>query len=100
MPTESDRPQLPRRRPPVFRPSFTLMVLYLLFFFALFAVLAILPELLPLLEKPAVPALQEEAERVAREAAAGRLLWALLLAVGTVGLGAYLRVLPGLKGPR
>ena len=96
---ENDYPKQLRRRAPVFRPSFTLMLVYLLVFFVLFAVLAILPELLPLLEKPAVPALQEEAERVARDAASGRLIWALLLAIGTVGLGAYLQVLPGLKRP-
>ena len=89
---------LPRRKGPVFRPSFTLALLYLAGFFTLFMLILILPELLDVLtEVSPGPEQRQIAERVAREAARPRLLPGLLLALGAVGLGSYLRLLPGLR---
>ena len=97
MSTSPDAP-LPRRKPPVLRPSFTLALLYLAGFFLLFSLLLILPELLPVLNRvPPGPEQQRLAEEVAREAVRPRLLPALLLALCAVGLGSYLRLLPGLR---
>lgn len=96
----NEHPVLSRRRAPVFRPSFTLAVVYLVGFFFLFAFLLVLPDLLAGLQNVAPgPAQEELAEEIARRAAAPRLPLALLLALGAVGLGAYLQVLPGLKRP-
>jgi hypothetical protein len=87
-----------RRRAPVFKPSFTLALLYLAGFFTLYALLLILPELLNVLaDVPPGPEQQKIAEQVARDAARPRLAYAMALAVGSVGLGAYLKILPGLK---
>jgi hypothetical protein len=89
----------PRRQRPAFRPSFTLALLYLAGFFTLFALLLIAPELSKVLgEVPPGPEQQRIAEQVAREAARPRIFYALVLALAAVGLGSYLRVLPGLKG--
>ena len=93
-------PVLSRRRAPAFRPSFTLALVYLAAFFVLFAFLLILPELLTVLgEVPPGPEQEQVAREVAERAAKPRILWALGLALGAVGLGAYLEVLPGLKRP-
>ena len=93
-------PLLSRRRAPAFRPSFTLALLYLGAFFVLFAFLLILPDLLAVLRDiPPGPEQEQMAREVARQAAKPRLLWAVGLALGAVGLGAYLQVLPGLKRP-
>ena len=46
---------------------------------------------------PPGPEQEQMAREVARQAAKPRLLWAVGLALGAVGLGAYLQVLPGLK---
>ena len=93
-------PLLSRRSAPAFRPSFTLALLYLGAFFVLFAFLLILPDLLAVLRDiPPGPEQEQMAREVARQAAKPRLLWAVGLALGAVGLGAYLEVLPGLKRP-
>jgi len=82
----------------VFRPSFTLALVYVVAFFTLYAVLLILPELLRVLaEVPPGPEQQEIAEQVAREAARPRIAYAMALALLSVGLGSYLKILPGLK---
>ena len=66
----------------------------------LFAFLLILPDLLAVLRDiPPGPEQEQMAREVARQAAKPRLLWAVGLALGAVGLGAYLEVLPGLKRP-
>ena len=89
---------LPRRRAPAFKPSFSLLILYVVGFFVLYALLLILPELLRVLaEVPPGPEQQEIAEQVARDAARPRVAYALGLALLSVGLGAYLKILPGLK---
>jgi len=73
-------------------------LLYLAGFFVLFTFLLILPELMDVLSHvPPGPEQQRIAEQVAREAARPRLLPGLVLALGAVGLGTYLRVLPGLR---
>ena len=95
-----EHPILSRRRAPVFRPSFTLAVLYLGGFFLVFAFLMILPELLSVLrDVPPGPAQEQIAREVAQRVAGPRLLWAVGLALAALGLGAYLQVLPGLKRP-
>lgn len=87
-----------RSRPAPFRPSFTLALAYVAGFFALYALLMILPELLRVLaEVPPGPEQQELAAEAAREAARPRLAYALAAALASVGLGSYLRILPGLK---
>jgi len=99
MPFEpGEHPILSRRRPPAFRPSFTLALLYLVVFFFAFAFLLIMPELMAVLrDVPPGPEQEAVARRVAQQAAAPRLPWALLLSLAALGLGSYLRVLPGLK---
>ena len=100
-------PVAPPRRSsrPVFRPRFTLTLLYLAFFFFLFGMVFALPGLLEgaLDLAPGPEELTPEelarARDTAREALqGGRLLVALALAVIATGLGAYARVLPGLRG--
>ena len=100
-------PEAPSRRSrqPVFRPRFTLTLLYLAFFFFLFAMIFALPDLLegarnlgPGPEELS-PEELDEARDIAREALrGGRLLLALGLAAIATGLGSYARVLPGLRG--
>lgn len=95
----SNAPQLPpRRRPPAFRPSFTLSALYMAGFFFLFAMLFVMPELLRVLrEVPPGPEQQAIAQEAAAAAARPRLIYAVLAALATVGLGAWLQILPGLR---
>jgi hypothetical protein len=89
---------LPRRRAPAFKPSFSLLILYVAGFFVLYALLLILPELLSVLaEVPPGPEQQKVAEQVAREAAGPRIPYAVALTLLSVGLGAYLKILPGLR---
>jgi hypothetical protein len=95
--------QPPRRRapPPQFRPEFTLMLLYFFAFFVFFALLLALPDLLAGMRTLA-PATTIEAERaagaaIARHALQGKLTYAVVASVVALGLGAYTRVLPGLK---
>jgi hypothetical protein len=100
-------PEVPSRpgARPVFRPRFTLTILYLALFFFLFGMLFALPDLLEAarnLEPGPEELTPEELARArdtAREALrGGRLLVALGLAVIATGLGGYARVLPGLRG--
>jgi len=73
-------------------------MLYVVVFFVLYALLLILPELMHVLaDVPPGPEQQELAEQVAREAARPRVAYAVVLAVATVGLGSYLKILPGLR---
>ena len=100
-------PEAPPRRSPrtVFRPRFTLTILYLAFFFLVFGMTFALPDLLegarnlgPGPEELS-PEELDEARDIAREALrGGRLLLALGLAAIATGLGSYARVLPGLRG--
>ena len=96
----------PRRSSrPVFRPRFTLSLLYLAFFFVLFGMLFALPDLLEGARalgpgpEELTPEELDRARETAREALrGGRLMIALGLAVIATGLGSYARVLPGLRG--
>ena len=99
--------ETPSRRgaQPVFRPRFTLTILYLAFFFFLFGLLFALPELVQEARDlgPGPDELTPEelgrARDTAREALrGGRLFVALGLAVVAPGLGSYARLLPGLRG--
>jgi len=83
------------RRPPPFRPRFSIGILYLTLFFFLFSFLQVLPDLIALLDMPAGP----DQERAALEAArkASNPLAALLLSLFATSLGSYYRVLPGMK---
>jgi hypothetical protein len=88
----------------VFRPRFTLSLLYLVFFFFLFGLLLALPELLEGVRElgpgpdELTPEELDRARETARGAlAGGRLLVALGLAVIATGLGSYARLLPGLR---
>jgi hypothetical protein len=94
-----------RSRRPVFRPRFTLTLLYLAFFFFLFGMIFALPDLLEGARNlgPGSEELTPEELARARDAARGalregRLQVALALAVIVTGLGSYARVLPGLRG--
>ena len=86
------------------RPFFTLAILYLFAFFFLFALALVAPALwevaqsLPAdLSEEAGRAAEQRAFEAARQAAAGRLLTAFLLAVATLVAGARFKVLPGLR---
>ena len=99
----SETPSRPAGRA-VFRPRFTLSLLYLVFFFFLFGLLLALPELLEGARElgpgpdELTPEELDRARETARGAlAGGRLLLALGLAVIATGLGSYARLLPGLR---
>ncbi len=93
-----DHPLPARRQPPAFRPSFTLALVYLVAFFVVFAFLLIMPELLAVLrDVPPGPEQERIAQQVAQKAFAPRAIYALALALAAVGLGSYLKLLPGLK---
>lgn len=93
-----EHPLHARRRPPAFRPSFTLALVYLFAFFLVYAFLLIMPELMTVLrDVPPGPEQERLAREAAREAFAPRFLYALGLALASLGLGSYLGVLPGMK---
>ncbi len=83
------------RRPPPFRPRFSIGVFYLVVFFFLFSFLQVLPELLALLEMPPGAEQEQAALEAARESSSP--LTALLLSLGATSLGSYYRILPGMK---
>jgi len=99
----SEPPKLPRRRAPraEFRPEFTLYLVYFFLFFLFFALLLALPDLLEGLRTlPPAATIEEEraaGARIAQQAIAGRLLWAIVAAVIALGIGGYTGVLPGLR---
>ena len=91
----SSQPSGGGRKPPPFRPRFSIGILYLVAFFFLFSFLQVLPDLVALLEMPPGPN-QELAAREAAQAATNPLA-SLLLAVLATALGSYYSVLPGMK---
>jgi hypothetical protein len=104
MEPEGARPSRRTGRPVTFRPRFMVTILYVAAFTMLFGLALALPDLVRgAMELPPGPReLSEEelaeAREIAREAlGGGRVLVALAAAVVTVGLGAYARVLPGLR---
>ena len=94
----SPQPQTPRAHRPSFRPRALVGLLYFAALFFVFAMILILPELLPLLDAmPPGPDQEALAAEVARDAVRPRLPYAFLLAMMATALGAYYRVLPGLR---
>jgi len=94
-------PPSSHRRPPPFRPIFSLILVYFFGFFFLFCLLLIAPALLSLSGRTDPgPELQAQAQQVAHEAIRGRLPLAFLAALVTTGLGLYTRRLPGLRERR
>jgi len=91
---------MPSRTTP-FRPRFTLMILYVAGFFLLYALLFVAPDLAPLLgaEGQSLPPeeLQARAQQVSQQAMRGKVPFALVASLVTVGLGAWRRVLPGMR---
>jgi hypothetical protein len=86
----------PRRRPPTFKPRGTVGLLYLTAFFFLFSFLQILPDLVGLLGEVAPGEAQEQAaEELARQKV--NVLASLALALIATWLGAWLKILPGLR---
>ena len=96
-----EAPSRPSRRP-VFRPRFTLTLLYLAFFFLAHSLLLVAPELSDIV-RPASPedeeVMKQAAAAATHEVVASRLPWALLLAFGTLYLGVRQRLLPGMRRP-
>jgi hypothetical protein len=96
-------PRRPRAAQPTFRPHFTLLLLYFFGLFVFFALLLALPALLeafrtlPPGEGPLTDQERALAADVAREALRGRVPYAAIAAVLTLGLGAWTGALPGLR---
>ena len=97
---------MPSRAPP-FRPSFTLLLLYVAGFFLFYAMLFALPDLIAELRQlepstgPLTPEELERAKQVSREAlAGGKVLLSLLAALATAGVGVWRHALPGVRAPR
>jgi len=97
-------PQRVPRRPlpgPTFRPEFTLFLVYFFALFVFFALLLALPDLLEGMRTlPPDASIEEEraaGAEIARRAVAGRLSFAFIAALVALGLGAYTRVLPGIR---
>ncbi|HKJ25384.1 MAG TPA: hypothetical protein VKB65_11215 [Myxococcota bacterium] len=91
----------PRRRPPAMpRPFFTLAIFYVFGFFFVYAFALVMPALLDVANHmPPGPEQQAAAERVAREAAQGKMGLAFLLSLATVVLGVWTKKLPGFRRP-
>lgn len=93
-------------RPLPFRPSFTLLLLYVAGFFFFYAMLFALPELvagyraLPQNTAPLTPEELERAKQISQQAlSGGKVLLAVLAALATAGLGIWRRALPGVRYP-
>jgi hypothetical protein len=97
-------PRDPRGPAPAFRPVFTLMLVYFFVLFLFFALLLTVPAQLEALHALPPDASDDEAiqalAQVSQRAVAGRLWLALLATCVTLAIGAYARVLPGIKRPR
>jgi len=87
-----------------FRPEFTLMLVYFFVLFLFFAVLLALPALLEGMRTlPAAASIEEEraaGAEIAKHAVEGKLGFAFLATLVALGLGAYTRVLPGIRKRR
>jgi len=80
-----------------FRPRFTLTLLYVFVFTVVYGLVFVAPALWEVWRTlPPGPAQQEAARQAAHDAVHLRL--ALFAAIATTALGAWARVLPGLKG--
>jgi len=88
----------PRSSTPLFRPRFTLGLVYFALFFFFYCGFIVLPALIEIAwEVSFGPELQELAEYVAREQLRGKTSYVALAALLTLGLGSYARILPGLR---
>lgn len=102
------RPPTRRPRPAsaAFRPQFTLVAVYFFAFFLFFCLLLALPALLeglrslPPSEGPITDQERKLAAELTRDALRGRLPYALLATVVTLGLGLWAKALPGLRQSR
>jgi len=85
----------------VFRPRFTLTILYFAGFFLLYAAVLVAPALLAVARSvPPGPEQQAASYDAARAALSARMPIALVAALATLALGIFARVLPGLRRPR
>ena len=85
----------------VFRPQFTLTILYFAAFFFVYCAALVAPALLDVLRRvPPGPEQQAASYDAARAALSARIPIALVAALATLALGLFARVLPGLRGPR
>jgi hypothetical protein len=93
--------QRPQGGGAVFRPRFTLTILYFAGFFLLYAAALVAPALLEVARSvPPGPAQETASYDAARAALSARMPIALVAALATLALGIFARVLPGLRGPR
>jgi hypothetical protein len=96
----------PRRRSAFgpFQPRFTLLMLYFFALFFVYCFALVSPALVEFFEvgrsADAGPEQQARLAQAVREALRGRLWIALLAATGTLSLGIWARLLPGLRPPR
>jgi hypothetical protein len=87
-----------RRRAPVFRPRFSLAILYLVGFFFLYALLLVVPELTDVLaQTPPGPEQEELARSASHKAIRPLLPLAAGMALLSTLAGAHFQVLPGLR---
>lgn len=102
--TSPDREPPRPRSGPSFRPEFTLMLVYFFVFFLFFAFVLTVPAQIEAMRTlPATLTDEEKTQalaQVAKQAVTGRLWLALLATIVTLGVGAYTRMLPGLKRRR
>jgi hypothetical protein len=91
-------------RTPIFRPRFTLVLLYVALFFLLYALLFALPDLiagyraLPPEPGELTPEEMAHAQEIARQAVGGgKVLIALVASLATVGVGIWRGALPGVR---
>ncbi len=96
-------PRLPRRTP-VFKPRFTIVLLYVAGFFLLYAMLFALPDLVAGARElgpgpeELTPEEMARAQQIASNAlAGGKVLIALVASLATVGIGIWRNVLPGVR---
>jgi len=87
-----------RKKGGAFEPRFTLSILYLFGFFFVYCLLLVSPTLLEIIESVPTGPEQEEAARVAAQAAIQPRFWIAIVAASlTTVLGAHYRVLPGMR---
>jgi hypothetical protein len=91
-------------RAPVFRPRFTVVLLYVAVFFLIYAMLFALPDLLagaralgPGPDELTAEELARAQETARRALTGGKVLIALVASLSTVGLGIWRGALPGVR---
>jgi len=94
--TRDRNPQPGARKPPPFRPRFTIGLVYMAVFFVLFQFLQVLPELIDLLRTMEAGVAQQQAAEHAMRVGSSPLV-SLVLALAATSLGSYYKVLPGMR---